>query len=435
MTPTIFAVSTPQGVSAISIIRISGPESFKAADKLFRLDKSVSLEMRKTYLRKVFSKTGRLLDECLVIFFEKGKSFTGENMVELHLHGSHIVVKTVLESLSELNYLKQAEAGEFTKKALENNKLNLFEVEGLSDLLVAETEAQQKQALNTYSGVMSKKIEGWKNIITKMLSLVEASIDFSEEVNNNDIVNSIRPYLKDLQKELNSEKDGFKAAESIRDGFEVAFVGKPNVGKSTILNRLARRNLSITSEISGTTRDIIELRFNLNGIPITFLDTAGIRYTKNKIEKIGVSNTIDRVNNSDIRVFLTENKEEIKSYGVNFLDSDLIIRPKGDIFGSEPSISGKTGKGFDFLLERLKVNFQKKIKQASLISRTRHLEKVVWSLKHLKKIATHMDNDCFEIEIIAEEFRNILRNFDGLLGLVDTEDILGEIFSNFCIGK
>ena len=146
----------------------------------------------------------------------------------------------------------------------------------------------------------------------------------------------------------------------------IGLVGKPNVGKSTILNRLARRNLSITSEISGTTRDIIELRFNLNGIPITFLDTAGIRYTKNKIEKMGVSNTIDRVNNSDVRVFLTENKEEIKRYGVYFLDSDLIIRPKGDISGSEPSISGKTGKGFDFLLERLKVNFQKKSNRQAL---------------------------------------------------------------------
>ena len=435
MAPTIFALSTPPGVSAISIVRISGPDSFKAVDRLCRSSKTRIFESRRASLRKVFSTDGKVLDEGLILCFEKGKSFTGEDMVELHLHGSPIVVKTVLEALSDLSYTRHAEAGEFTRKALENNKLNLFEAEGLADLLVAETEAQQSLALKTYTGAVSKKIEDWKKTIKRMLSTVEATIDFSDELDNIDFIHSIRSDLELLEKELIAEEEGYKAAESIREGFEVAFVGKPNVGKSTLLNRLADRKLAITSDISGTTRDIIELKFNLEGIPVTFLDTAGVRYGKNQIEKIGIENSIDRANKSDIRVFLKDEKENIEIYGVKFFDSDIVLRPKGDLPGLEPSISGKTGKGIDFMLEKIKQKLGNKIRGASSITRIRHLEKVSQSIGSLRIIRDEMGGSRYEPEIIAEECRNMLRYFDGLLGLVDTEDILGEIFAKFCIGK
>jgi len=435
MPATIYALSTPPGISAVAIIRISGPDSFRVVGRLCKLKNPFKLDKRKTHLRKIFSHDGKLLDEGFVVCFDKGRSFTGEDMAEFQLHGSNIVVNTVLNALSKLSYTRSAEPGEFTKKALENNKIDLFQAEGLSDLLAAETEAQQEQALTTYSGYMSKRIGGWKESVVKMLSIVETVIDFSDDVDTSDFINSLKGDLERLEEELIKERVGFKAAESLRDGFEVAFVGKPNVGKSTILNYLAKRNLAITSKVSGTTRDIIELRFNLEGLPITFLDTAGIRHTEDEIEKVGVNNSIERVNRSDVRVFLTGNNQEIKNFGVKHLKTDIVLRPKGDLSGSEPSISGKTGKGFNYLLKVLKKRFDNKTREASFITRTRHLEKVLCCLKNINSIQEKIENQNYEVEIIAEEFRNILRNFDGLLGLVDTEEVLGEIFANFCIGK
>ena len=435
MSSSIFALSTPPGISALGIVRLSGPDTFKAIRTLLGPNQPFISKMRKTHLRKIYSVKGSLLDEAIVILYGEEKSFTGENMAELQLHGSHVVIKTVLESLSKLAYLRPAEAGEFTKRALENNKLNLFQVEGLSDLLLADTELQQEKALNTYSGVISNRISDWKMAVIKMLSLVEANIDFYDEVEVLNIASIIKRDLKTLENELLDERNGFKAAEAIRDGFEVALVGKTNVGKSTLLNRLAKRNVSITSEISGTTRDIIELRFNLSGLPVTFLDTAGLRSTDDSIEKIGVANSIIRANDSDIRVFLVDDIQEIQGLGVKRKTCDIILRPKGDISGSEPSVSGKTGKGLSFLLETLSEILQKKVTKASSITRLRHLEKVNISLENIELIKTQLENDNPEIEIIAEGFRSILRSFDGLLGLVDTEEVLGEIFSSFCIGK
>tara|TARA_A100001015_G_scaffold310025_1_gene410584 strand:- start:3220 stop:4527 length:1308 start_codon:yes stop_codon:yes gene_type:complete len=435
MSATIFALSTVPGVSAIAIVRLSGPHSFKAASILCGVEQPVISEMRRTHLRKIYSNEGMLLDEAIVVFFEANKSFTGERMVEFHLHGSPSVIRTVLGTLSKLKYLRAAEAGEFTKQALENNRLNIFEAEGLSDLLLAETEAQQKQALNVYSGLISDRISKWKSLVVKMLSLVESSIDFSDEVEIDNISNLLRIDLQKLENFLVGERDGFKAAEAIRDGFEVAFVGSTNVGKSTLLNSLARRNVAITSGVSGTTRDIIELKFNLNGLPVTFLDTAGLRFTKDIVEKIGVANSIDRANNSDIRIFLVDDIGEIKSFGVIHKHSDIILRPKGDLPGREPSISGKTGKGLDLLLKALSETLENKASEASSITMLRHLEKVKSSLASIEKLKNQIDSDYPEIEIIAEELRNILRSFDGLLGLVDTEEVLGEIFANFCIGK
>ena len=435
MKKTIFALSTPESVSAIAIIRISGPDTLNALCMLCRCNVKSFKKKRTLILKKIYSSDNTLLDEALVVSFDENKSFTNEQMAELHIHGSIIVIKTVMETLSKLPFLRQAFPGEFTQRALENNKLNLTQVEGLSDLLKAETEYQQKQALDNYTGKTNKKIIKWKNKVLKILSLIEANIDFYEDVDDTDIIKKVTESIFCLEKDLIKEKKGFKFSESLRSGFIVSIVGKPNSGKSTLINKLAKRNVAITSRISGTTRDIIELRYNLDGIPIVFLDTAGIRKSKNKIEKIGISKSLKKANKSDLRVILSENIEEVLSLGLKKSSLDIVLRPKGDLKGSEPSISGKTGKGIKNLLQEIKERLYSKKISSSVINRTRHLERVNICINYINNIKELVSRDIIELELLANELRGIILNIDGLLGLIDTENMLGEIFSNFCIGK
>ena len=435
MKKTIFALSTPESVSAIAIIRISGPDTLNALCMLCRCNVKSFKKKRTLILKKIYSSDIILLDEALVVSFDENKSFTNEQMAELHIHGSIIVIKTVMETLSKLPFLRQAFPGEFTQRALENNKLNLTQVEGLSDLLKAETEYQQKQALDNYTGKTNKKIIKWKNKVLKILSLIEANIDFYEDVDDTDIIKKVTESIFCLEKDLIKEKKGFKFSESLRSGFIVSIVGKPNSGKSTLINKLAKRNVAITSRISGTTRDIIELRYNLDGIPIVFLDTAGIRKSKNKIEKIGISKSLKKANKSDLRVILSENIEEVLSLGLKKSSLDIVLRPKGDLKGSEPSISGKTGKGIKNLLQEIKERLYSKKISSSVINRTRHLERVNICINYINNIKELVSRDIIELELLANELRGIILNIDGLLGLIDTESMLGEIFSNFCIGK
>ena len=435
MKKTIFALSTPESVSAIAIIRISGPDTLNALCMLCRCNVKSFKKKRTLILKKIYSLDNTLLDEALVVSFDENKSFTNEQMAELHIHGSIIVIKTVMETLSKLPFLRQAFPGEFTQRALENNKLNLTQVEGLSDLLKAETEYQQKQALDNYTGKTNKKIIKWKNKVLKILSLIEANIDFYEDVDDTDIIKKVTESIFCLEKDLIKEKKGFKFSESLRSGFIVSIVGKPNSGKSTLINKLAKRNVAITSRISGTTRDIIELRYNLDGIPIVFLDTAGIRKSKNKIEKIGISKSLKKANKSHLRVILSENIEEVLSLGLKKSSLDIVLRPKGDLKGSEPSISGKTGKGIENLLQQIKEKLYSKKITSTVINRTRHLERVNVCINNINNIKALLSRDIIELELLANELRGIILNIDGLLGLIDTESMLGEIFSNFCIGK
>ena len=435
MKKTIFALSTPESLSAIAIIRISGPDTLNALSLLCRCNLSSFKKKRTLTLKKIYSSDNALLDEALVVSFEENKSFTNEQMAELHIHGSIIVIKTVMETLGKMPFLRQAFPGEFTQRALENNKLNFTQVEGLSDLLQAETEYQQKQALDIYTGKTNKKITKWKNEVLKTLSLIEANIDFYEDVDDTNLIKKVTKSILSLEKDLITEKKGFKFSESLRSGFIVSIVDKPNSGKSTLINKLAKRNVAITSRISGTTRDIIELRYNLDGIPIVFLDTAGIRKSKNKIEKIGISKSLKKANKSHLRVILSENTEEVLSLGLKKSSLDIVLRPKGDLKGSEPSISGKTGKGVENLLQLIKERLSSKKITSTVINRTRHLERVNVCINYINNIKELISSDIIELELLANEFRGIILNIDGLLGLIDTESMLGEIFSNFCIGK
>ena len=435
MTKTIFALATPDSVSAIGIIRISGPKTFHALSTICDCNLSSFKKKREFSLKKIYSLDKRILDEALIVCFEQKKSFTSEKMAEIHIHGSLIVIKTVLDTLGKIPYLREALPGEFTQRALKNNKLTLTQVEGLADLMNAETEYQQKQALDVYTGSSNKKVQEWKNIVIKILSIIEANIDFYDEIDDFELVKNLNKSILSLEQDLLKEKKAFSFSESIRSGFTVAIVGKPNSGKSTLINKLAKRSVAITSKLSGTTRDIIELRYNLDGIPIVFLDTAGIRKSKNKIENIGIQNTLKRANKAHLRVILSESKSDLSSLGLCKSPSDIILRPKGDLEGREPSISGKTGKGIEDLLHLIKEKLVFKTPHSSVINRTRHFKRVNICLDYINNVKEFISNDEIELELIANELRGVIMNLDGLLGLIDTESVLGEIFSNFCIGK
>jgi tRNA modification GTPase len=435
MTKTIFALATPDSVSAIGIIRISGPKTFHALSIICDCSLSSFIKKREFFLKKIYSYDKKLLDEALIVCFEQNKSFTSEKMAEIHIHGSLIVIKTVLDALGKISFLREALPGEFTQRALENNKLTLTQVEGLADLMSAETEYQQKQALEIYTGSSNKKVQEWKNIVIKLLSIIEANIDFYDEVDDFELIKNINKNVLILEKDLLKEKKAFSFSESIRSGFTVAIVGKPNSGKSTLINKLAKRSVAITSKLSGTTRDIIELRYNLDGIPIVFLDTAGIRTSKDKIEKIGIQNTLKRANKANLRIILSDTSSDLSSLGLSKSPSDIILRPKGDLQGPEPSISGKTGKGIEELLYLIKEKLAKSPPQSSVISRMRHLKRVNVCLDYINNVKEFISDNEIELELIANELRGIIMNLDGILGLVDTERVLGEIFSNFCIGK
>jgi tRNA modification GTPase len=280
---TIYALASARGKAGVAVVRLSGPEAHDAARALC----GPLPEPRRTALR-VLRWQGRDLDHALVICFEKCASFTGEASVEFHLHGSQAVVAEVLRVLAEQPGLRLAQAGEFTRRALENGCLDLAQVEGLADLIDAETEAQRVQALRVLSGAIGQKVEAWRRDIIRAAALMEATIDFADEDVPVDVTPEVRGLLDGLLDSIGKEVAGASVAERIREGFEVAIIGAPNAGKSTLLNALAGREAAITSEIAGTTRDVIEVKMDLAGLAVTVLDTAGLRETSDQVEALGV---------------------------------------------------------------------------------------------------------------------------------------------------
>ncbi|WP_050527037.1 tRNA uridine-5-carboxymethylaminomethyl(34) synthesis GTPase MnmE [Pseudorhodobacter aquimaris] len=433
MLDTIFALATAQGKAGVSVIRISGPKSHAALGMMASVP-----ELRKASVRKLYW-DDVLLDEALVIAFGEGASFTGEESVELHVHGSRATINAILNVLIAIPGLRPAEAGEFTRRALENGMLDLTQVEGLADLIDAETEAQRIQSLRVLSGAIGKKVDAWRQKIIRAGALLEATIDFADE----DIPVDVMPEVKDLLSELivdfEAEISGVKMAEQIREGFEVAIVGRPNVGKSTLLNALSGRKAALTSEIAGTTRDVIEVRMDIDGLAVTFLDTAGIRETGDQLEAMGVNLAIERANAADLRVFLTENGDRIDE--VEFFDEDITALGKldsfsGDVeFQADHRISGLTGEGIGALLSNISSILQQRISGAGLLTRERHRVAIQNGLIALRLASDEVFNVVPTVELAAEELRSASQHLELLLGEVGVETLLGEIFSSFCIGK
>lgn len=425
---TIFALASARGRAGVAVLRISGPLAQEAAARF--CDLPAPREARVRWLKI----GGEVIDQALVLVFAKGHSFTGESLVEFHLHGSQAVVAKVTKTLAKIPGLRMAEAGEFTRRAMDNGKLDLTQIEGLADLIDAESESQRKQALRVLSGTIARRIDPWRKSLIRAAALIEATIDFADEDVPVDVVPEVRSLIATVLDGLMVEQKATTAAERVRDGFEVAIIGAPNIGKSTLLNALARRDVAITSEVAGTTRDVIEVRMEIGGYAVTVLDTAGLRDTSDVLEQMGIDRALNRADAADIRVFLQAKGGE--DLPLCPRPSDIVLFGKGDlVVEGFSSVSGKTGQGVDDLLAQIARRLDSLASPAQTFVRQRHQFALIDAAKALERAQQSLPMASAQPELIALELRTALHALEGLLGNVGVEDLLGEIFSSFCIGK
>ncbi len=426
---TIFALASAPGKSGVAVVRVSGPDVPRVSNALCG---SVP-EPRIAALKILKDSGGVRLDQSLVFYFEHGHSFTGEEVLELHCHGSVAVVNRLLRVLGDMPGLRMAEAGEFTRRALENGCMDLAQVEGLSDLIEAETEAQRRQALRVLSGDLGDLAEGWRRDLIRAAALIEATIDFADEDVPVDVTPEVQSLLDGVSAQLGSQIVGVETAERIRTGFEVAIVGAPNVGKSTLLNAIAGRDAAITSEYAGTTRDVIEVRMDLGGLPVTLLDTAGLRETEDHVEGIGIERAKTRALQADLRIFLVNAGETPE---LEPQEGDLVRVAKADTLeDAKNAISGKTGQGVSSLITDIQARLSERTANLGIATRERHRVAMVQAKESLAAANAVLALGADHYDIAAEELRTAIRALDSLVGRVDVENLLDEIFSSFCIGK
>jgi tRNA modification GTPase len=426
---TIFAQATAQGRAGVCVIRISGSMAFSIAEKIA----SPLPKVRHAVVRPIIDLEGEVIDSALVLAFKGPSSFTGEDVVELHLHGSIAVLRAVLALLSTFPDTRLAEPGEFTRRAMENGKLDLTQVEGLADLIEAETEAQRKQAHGMLSGHLGLRVDAWREKLIRAAALLEVTIDFADEDVPVDVSPEVRELLDDVSRDLLKEIAGTHTAERIRTGFEVAIIGRPNAGKSTLLNALAGRDAAITSSIAGTTRDVIEVRMDLGGLPVTLLDTAGLREGADEVEAMGIDRALIRAAAADLRVFLVEENEDLP---VDALAEDIRLLPKADLRGSPVgAISGTTGQGVSNLVEQIQSVLSTRSLSAGLATHERHRIALQKAADGLASATAVLDHGPDQYDIAAEELRHSIRALEALVGRIDVENLLDVIFSSFCLGK
>ena len=433
MADTIFALATPPGRSAVAVMRISGPDARCSADALGAGD----VLPRMAALRRLRDpRDGQDIDDALVLRFEGPRSFTGEDVVELQVHGGPAVCRRIALALGSLAGLRPAAAGEFTRRALLNGKLDLAQVEGLGDLLAAETIAQSRQALALMDGALSEAAGIWRERLLRALALIEAHVDFAEEDVPAQSLDEARGLLAEMARRFEAELAGSRSAERLRDGFEVALVGAPNIGKSTLLNMLAGRDAALTSEFAGTTRDAIEVRMDLDGLPVTFVDMAGLRETDDPLEALGVARAQRRAERADLRVFLIENDGGAPP-GVAIRAGDIVMLGKVDlhISPSDAGISGVTGAGVEDLLRRLVAELSMRVAAGSVLNRERHREALGRALTSIASAELALDPTAPQLELAAADVGSALAALDFLMGRVDVDAMLDIIFSSFCIGK
>ena len=425
---TIFALASAPGKAGISIVRLSGPLAINVAEKLTKS----KLKEKQPNLRVIYDSDNHFIDQALILIFSKPYSFTGENVVEFHLHGSSAVVSSVIKLLGNFKGLRSAEAGEFTRCALENGKIDLAQVEGLADLIDAETDAQHKQAARIFNGALGEKTKEWRAKLVKAGALLVATLDFADEEVPEEVTPEVGKLINMVLSDLDKEIIGVQTAERIRSGFEVAIVGAPNLGKSTLLNYLVGRDAAITSNVSGTTRDVIEVKLDLRGLPVTILDTAGIRISDDKVEEIGISRALERSSLSDLRIVLTEDGEY--PVGLKKRDTDIICIAKDDQ-GNRGGVSGKTGAGIDRLKNNIWDILNDKAQYVGIATRERHKSSMVNAKKFLGNAVVSLRDGPEYYDITAEEIRAATSALDSLIGRIGVEDVLDEVFSSFCLGK
>jgi len=442
---TIYALSTGPGVSGLAVIRISGKDTRVAINKI--TGKSLP-KPRKAVTRK-FNKinNNQMIDEGILLWFPGPASYTGEDMAEFHVHGSRAVINEIQYSLSQIPNLRLAEAGEFTKLAFQNGKINLLKAESVADLISSETEIQRQQAINVMSGKSSDKFNSLRERLIKILSKIEAKIDFPEDDLPNDILLNIHTEAKSIREEIKKILNDQKVGERIREGFKISIVGPTNVGKSSLLNYLSKRDVAIVSEIAGTTRDIIEAHLNIDGYPVVISDTAGIRDAKDEIEKKGIKLALKNAENADLSIIVIEPKSvdftdffkgKISNNAITVINKmDLgIDKVSSEIKKYNPIyISIKEEKNLDKLINLIRENLKNKFISSEdiFITRERHrinLELCLQSLKNFEEKKSLEDFDK-----AAEDLRLATRYLGIIVGKVDVEEILGSVFNDFCIGK
>ena len=442
---TIYALSSGPGISGIAVTRVSGN---KAKDILKSIINGKFPDERVATLKKIINpRTNELIDEGIVIWFKGPNSYTGEDMIEFHTHGSKAVVNKLQNILEQFDGCRIAEAGEFTKLAFQNNKINLLKAESIGDLIVAETELQRQQALRIMSGVSSNKFNLWRDELIKMLGEIEAKIDFPDEDLPVDISNTIKSNAKRINEEIEKTLDDDKTGEIIREGFKVAIIGPPNVGKSSLLNYLSKREAAIVSEKAGTTRDVIEVHLDIEGIPIIICDTAGIRDSNDEIENRGVKLAISRAEDADLNIILLDPRNvDFKGFFNNHIeDKSIIVINKSDLGVDNLPIlktniipiliSIKENKNVDKLIDQIKIKLNNQFLKNDnvLITRSRHRYHLKECNKHLSRFLEKKNNE--DYDKAAEDLRLSIRHIGTIVGRVDVEEILGSIFENFCIGK
>ena len=442
---TIYALSSGPGISGIAVIRISGQETSKAIELL--TGKSVP-EPRVATLRKINKiNTSELIDEGIILWFPGPESYTGEDMAEIQVHGSKAVIDALHSSISNVENCRLAEPGEFTKLAFQNGKINLLKAESIADLISSETEIQRQQAIKIMNGKSSDQFNFLREKLLKVLSHVEAKIDFPDEDLPNNILNEIKKSSDEVLINIEKILDDQKVGERIREGFKIAILGPTNAGKSSLLNHLSNRDVAIVSEIAGTTRDVIETHLNIDGYPVIVSDTAGIRDSKNEIEKKGIKLSLNRAEEADLKLVVVDGKNlDFTDVLKGLLDENaILVINKSDLLDEEIDpeikklnhvlISIKENLNIDELILKIKNNLKNKFITSDdiLITRERHRQHLKQCLEHLKNF--NKKNEVEDFDKAAEDLRLATRHLGMIVGKVDVEEILGSIFNDFCIGK
>lgn len=426
---TIFAQATATGRAGVSVIRVSGTQAFDIASIFCDLP-----DVGQIGLRAVRGSDGALIDRAVVFCFENGASFTGERVVEFQVHGGLATVARLLSELSAQKGCRLAEPGEFTRRALENGQLDLNQVEALSDLIDAETESQRQQAIRVLDGSFGDAGEWWRGKLLRAAALLEASIDFSDEEIPGDLSVEVIHLVEETRASISAILERSTVAAKIRTGFTVAIIGAPNVGKSTLLNSIVGRQAAITSDVAGTTRDVIECRVDLQGLAVSFLDTAGLRDSKDEIEKLGISKAYEMADAADIRVFLIE--EEGEPLAITMRDGDIVRLNKGDERGLDvEAVSGKTGQGVSELLNLIAELLAVKTPTDVVAIRERQITGLRAAESFLGRVLTLVQSDPLPFELASQELYFALSELDFVFGRIDIESVLDEIFSSFCLGK
>ena len=442
---TIYALSTVMGKSGVAVIRVSGEKAFDVFSKMTDINVETIIP-RKMYFTSLLSNVSReTLDKVLIVGFKSPNSFTGEDIVEINCHGSKAVIKSVIKSLSSIDGFRMAEAGEFSRRAFYNGKMDLTEADGLADLIDAETELQQKVALRQMGGTLFNLYKDWRSRLVETLSFLEAYIDFPDEDIPQNVISKLQNTVFKVSHEIKEHLNNNNIEERLRDGFNVVISGPTNAGKSSLINTIAKRNVAIVSDIAGTTRDSLDCYVDLKGYPTIFSDTAGLREASDEIERIGINIALKKIEKADFNVFLFDAQEDSPEIFSRFLkdkNNYLVVGNKAEKLSPVQKevlqnqgvllISVKENNNIELLLQRIFAYFseQYSLTNANLITRQRYKECLLECLENLERF--DLDK---EIELAAEDIRLACRAIGKITGEVEIGEILDKIFGTFCIGK